>query len=91
LPGPARARERSSSTLSLLLPFEILLFDLGRNNVARIGSGTNPTVPRQGFGEMGIVGTAATVANAIFNATGRRVRDFPITLDKLLTHLPDAG
>ncbi|EJN12118.1 aerobic-type carbon monoxide dehydrogenase, large subunit CoxL/CutL-like protein [Bradyrhizobium sp. YR681] len=38
----------------------------------------------KGLGEIGIVGTAAAVANAIFNATGRRVRDFPITLDKLL-------
>jgi xanthine dehydrogenase YagR molybdenum-binding subunit len=36
------------------------------------------------LGEIGIVGTAAAVANAIFNATGRRVRDFPITLDKLI-------
>lgn len=39
----------------------------------------------KGLGEIGIVGTAAAVANAIFNATGRRVRDFPITLDKLLS------
>lgn len=38
----------------------------------------------KGLGEIGIVGTAAAVANAIFHATGRRVRDFPITLDKLL-------
>ena len=35
-------------------------------------------------GEIGIVGVAAAVANAIYNATGRRVRDPPITLDKLL-------
>lgn len=38
----------------------------------------------KGLGEIGIVGTAAAVANAIFNATGKRVRDFPITLDKLI-------
>lgn len=38
----------------------------------------------KGLGEIGIVGTAAAVANAIFHATGRRVRNFPITLDKLL-------
>ena len=37
-----------------------------------------------GVGEIGITGTAAAVANAIFNATGKRVRDLPITLDKLL-------
>ena len=39
----------------------------------------------KGLGEIGIVGTAAAVANAIFHATGKRVRDFPITIDKLLT------
>lgn len=38
----------------------------------------------RGIGEIGIVGVAAAVANAVFNATGRRVRDLPITLDKLL-------
>ena len=38
----------------------------------------------KGIGEMGLVGTAAAVANAVFNATGRRVRDLPITPDKLL-------
>jgi xanthine dehydrogenase YagR molybdenum-binding subunit len=38
----------------------------------------------KGVGEIGIVGTAAAVANAVFHATGRRVRDLPITLDKLM-------
>jgi xanthine dehydrogenase YagR molybdenum-binding subunit len=38
----------------------------------------------KGLGEIGIVGTAAAVANAIFHATGKRIRDFPITLDKVL-------
>ncbi|HEY0459856.1 MAG TPA: xanthine dehydrogenase family protein molybdopterin-binding subunit [Pyrinomonadaceae bacterium] len=38
----------------------------------------------KGLGEVGIVGVAASVANAIFNATGKRVRDLPITPDKLL-------
>lgn len=38
----------------------------------------------RGIGEIGITGTGAAVANAIYNATGRRVRDFPITPDKLL-------
>jgi len=37
-----------------------------------------------GIGEIGITGTGAAVANAIFNATGKRVRNLPITLDKLL-------
>jgi xanthine dehydrogenase YagR molybdenum-binding subunit len=38
----------------------------------------------RGIGEIGIVGVGAAVANAVYNATGRRVRDLPITLDKLL-------
>src|SRR5207244_2986614 len=37
-----------------------------------------------GIGEIGITGVAAAVANAVFHATGRRVRDLPITLDKML-------
>lgn len=37
----------------------------------------------KGVGEIGIVGVAAAVANAIYHATGRRVRDLPITLDKV--------
>jgi xanthine dehydrogenase YagR molybdenum-binding subunit len=38
----------------------------------------------KGAGEIGIVGTAAAIANAVHDATGVRVRDLPITLDKLL-------
>ena len=38
----------------------------------------------KGLGEIGIVGTAAAVANAIYHATGKRVRSLPITIDKLL-------
>jgi xanthine dehydrogenase YagR molybdenum-binding subunit len=44
----------------------------------------------KGVGELGICGIAAAIANAIYNATGVRVRDYPITLDKLLDRLPDA-
>jgi xanthine dehydrogenase YagR molybdenum-binding subunit len=38
----------------------------------------------RGVGEIGITGVGAAVANAVYNATGRRIRDLPITLDKLL-------
>ena len=38
----------------------------------------------KGLGEIGIVGTAAAIGNAIFHATGKRVRSLPITIDKLL-------
>lgn len=42
----------------------------------------------KGVGELGICGVGAAVANAVYNATGVRVRDYPITLDKLLPGLP---
>ena len=41
-----------------------------------------------GIGEIGIVGVGAAVVNAIYNATGVRVRELPVTLDKLLESLP---
>jgi xanthine dehydrogenase YagR molybdenum-binding subunit len=37
----------------------------------------------KGVGEIGIVGVAAAIANAVYHATGKRVRDLPITVDKL--------
>jgi xanthine dehydrogenase YagR molybdenum-binding subunit len=42
----------------------------------------------KGVGELGICGVGAAVANAIYNATGIRVRDYPVTLDKLIDQLP---
>jgi xanthine dehydrogenase YagR molybdenum-binding subunit len=36
----------------------------------------------KGVGEIGIVGVAAAIANAVYHATGKRVRDLPITIDK---------
>jgi xanthine dehydrogenase YagR molybdenum-binding subunit len=38
----------------------------------------------KGVGEIGIVGVAAAIANAVYHATGKRVRDLPITIDKVL-------
>ena len=42
----------------------------------------------KGIGELGLCGVAAALANAVYNATGVRVRDYPLTLDKLIAHLP---
>ncbi|TLQ42741.1 xanthine dehydrogenase family protein molybdopterin-binding subunit [Streptomyces marianii] len=42
----------------------------------------------KGVGELGICGAGASVANAVFNATGVRVRDFPVTIEKVLPGLP---
>ncbi len=49
---------------------------------------TNP-MHIKGIGETAISGAAAAIANAVYNAVGIRVRDFPITMDKLLNELPD--
>jgi xanthine dehydrogenase YagR molybdenum-binding subunit len=38
----------------------------------------------KGLGEIGIVGTAAAIANAVHHATGKRIRELPITVDKVL-------
>ncbi len=42
----------------------------------------------KGVGELGLCGVGAAVANAIYHATGVRVHDYPITLDKMLNHMP---
>jgi len=38
----------------------------------------------KGIGELGITGITAAISNAVYHATGKRIRDLPITLDKLL-------
>ena len=55
--------------------------------IEEIDQSANP-VGAKGVGELGISGAGAAVANAVFNACGVRVRDFPITCDKLLAGLP---
>ena len=45
----------------------------------------------KGIGELGLCGVSAAIANAIYNATGVRVRNYPITLDKLIAGLPDVA
>jgi xanthine dehydrogenase YagR molybdenum-binding subunit len=42
----------------------------------------------KGVGELGLCGVGAAIANAVYNATGIRVRDYPVTLDKLIERLP---
>src|SRR5207248_3756483 len=43
----------------------------------------NP-IGAKGLGEIGVVGVAAAIANAVFHATGKRIRQLPITLDKIM-------
>lgn len=55
---------------------EVIFVDEPDDIVNELGS--------KGVGEIGIIGVAAAVANAVQHATGRRMRDFPLTVDKLL-------
>jgi xanthine dehydrogenase YagR molybdenum-binding subunit len=55
---------------------EIVLIDEPEDKINALGA--------KGMGELPMVGVAAAVANAIYHATGKRVRDLPITIDKLI-------
>ncbi|HTB00566.1 MAG TPA: xanthine dehydrogenase family protein molybdopterin-binding subunit [Bradyrhizobium sp.] len=55
--------------------------------VAELDDRSNP-LKSKGIGELGICGAGASIANAVYNACGIRIRDYPITLDKLLSGLP---
>lgn len=67
--------------------------DIPRQDVVFLDETDPFTSPMKakGVGELGICGVGAAVANAIYNATGVRVRDYPITLEKLLAYMPDAA
>jgi xanthine dehydrogenase YagR molybdenum-binding subunit len=55
--------------------------------VSELDEESNP-LKSKGVGELGICGAGAALANAVYNACGARVRDYPITLDKVLSALP---
>jgi xanthine dehydrogenase YagR molybdenum-binding subunit len=55
--------------------------------LAELDDNSNP-LKSKGIGELGICGAGASIANAVYNACGARIRDYPITLDKLLSSLP---
>lgn len=62
--------------------FEVILLEQERDAAAS-------PLQAKGVGELGICGAAGAIANAVFNACGVRVRSFPLTLDKIIPHLPD--
>jgi len=76
----AASRQKDKATAALGIPtLDIFLPELDDKS--------NP-LKSKGIGELGICGAGASLANAIYNACGARVRDYPITLDKLLSELP---
>ncbi len=64
--------------------------DIPHQEVIFLPGADDKTSPMKakGVGELGLCGVGAAVANAVYNATGVRVRDYPITLDKHLEKLP---
>jgi xanthine dehydrogenase YagR molybdenum-binding subunit len=77
-----RTRSASSSTTTI---FRSLVSDIRDIKVIFVDEPDEIVNPLgiKGVGEIGIVGVAAAIANAVYHATGTRVRDLPITLDKL--------
>ena len=65
------------------VPVNADVHDVGVIFVGEHDEVVNP-LGAKGLGEIGIVGVAEAVANAVFHATGKRVRELPITPDKLL-------
>jgi xanthine dehydrogenase YagR molybdenum-binding subunit len=55
--------------------------------LAELDNQSNP-LKSKGIGELGICGAGASIANAVYNACGVRIRDYPITLDKLIAKMP---
>ncbi|MFI0452101.1 xanthine dehydrogenase family protein molybdopterin-binding subunit [Actinomadura sp. 6N118] len=80
---PATGRFANANLADYLVPVNADIPHIGVRFLDHPDTALSPLGAR-GIGEFGIVGAAGAVANAVRNATGRRVRDLPITLDKLL-------
>jgi xanthine dehydrogenase YagR molybdenum-binding subunit len=70
-----------------LVPVHADIPDVDAIFLPELDNMSNP-LKSKGIGELGISGAGAALSNAIYNACGARVRDYPITLDKILTSLP---
>jgi xanthine dehydrogenase YagR molybdenum-binding subunit len=79
---PSTGRIANATFGDYLVPVNADIPDI---DVAFVG-GPDPLTPlgAKGVGEIGLVGISAAIANAVFHATGRRIRSLPITLDRLL-------
>jgi xanthine dehydrogenase YagR molybdenum-binding subunit len=70
-----------------LVPVQADIRDIDAIVIDSVDDKANP-LGAKGIGELGICGAGAAIGNAVFNATGIRVREFPITIEKLLPQLP---
>jgi len=80
---PRYARYVNNDIAEYLVPVNADINELQIIMVPEVDTEVNPAGVK-GLGELGNVGTAAAVSNAVFHATGKRVRDLPIRLEKLL-------
>jgi len=71
------------------VPVDADIVQLDAMFLPEIDDKTSP-LKAKGIGEVGICGAGAAVANAVYNACGVRVRDYPLTLDKLLAGVQPA-
>jgi xanthine dehydrogenase YagR molybdenum-binding subunit len=71
-----------------LAPVHADIVDLDAYFIPEVDDKANP-LGIKGVGEVGICGAGAAVANAVYNACGARLRDYPITPDKVLPFLPE--
>ena len=84
---PCSIRATAASSTRNLAEYHVPVnADIGEIDVAFVARDATrlQSARRAGIGEIGITGVPAAIANAVFNATGKRMRDLPITLDKLL-------
>jgi len=78
-------RGGASTEVDLILRINAVNADAPDIDVAFVGE-PDPTNPigAKGIGEVGIMGVAAAIANAVYHATGWRIRSLPITISQLL-------
>jgi xanthine dehydrogenase YagR molybdenum-binding subunit len=76
-------RYTNANIAEYLVPVNADIISIDPILVEEVDTHVNP-IGVKGIGEIGIVGVAAAVANAVYHATGKRVRDLPITIEKLM-------
>ena len=77
------ARYMNDNLAQYLIPVNADIRQVDVIMVPEVDTEANPAGAK-GLGELGNVGTAAAIANAVYHATGKRIRELPITLDKLI-------
>jgi xanthine dehydrogenase YagR molybdenum-binding subunit len=80
---PREARYMNDNLAEYLIPVNADIRQIDVILIPEVDTEVNPAGAK-GIGELANVGTAAAVANAVFHATGRRIRELPITIDKLI-------